>query len=508
MSNPKNSKKIFRIIIVIAVLAIVVVGAYSIHSVSKKLKTQTASMTQTNALATQAVEKSDINSVVSTTGTVQTEKEYTVSVTANQKISKVLVEVGDTVQQDQVLIKYDFETSKKNLDKLLADAKISLETAQLNLKSLNLPATQTELANLENTVVSSEKSIYQAQVELDSNTKKINTTNKDIETARTNMDNSKNLYDIGALSKTDYDKTVTEYDNKLSALDDLETSKKSCEYNISIAQYQLDKAKKDLSRAKNSTKDEADQIKYKQQLLQLDSCNLRIKDLESQMADLKDVSTSPATGVVISKSVEDGDTAAESKELLKVADVTKLIVSTTVSEYDAAKIALGQTVTMQSDGIKDKTYTGKITFIDPVAKKTNSDTLVNIKVSIDNSDAQLKPGFTIDLDILTSSAKNTLCVPTAAILVDKDHNKYVFTLSDDNKLSKKIIKTGVAGDIKVEVKEGLAEGDKVVASPNDTMQDGQSIDPKTGLAVPETTAAGAKNGSGKTSSAESSTKAE
>lgn len=504
MSNSKSNKKSFKIIILISVLVIVGAGGYTVYSTSQKLKTQMASMPQPNALATEAVSKSDISSVVSTTGTVETEKEYTVSVTTNQEISKVLVDVGDKVEKDQVLIEYDFERSKKTLDKSLADAKISLENAELSLQSLDLPATDSQLATLESAVISSEKALYQAKLDLSNNAEKVKATKKDVETAKKDRDNTKSLYDIGAASQTEYDKTVTYYDNKLIELSDLEANQKTCEYNVTLAQYQLDKAKEDLHKTKNSIKTADDQIKLKQQQLNIDSCKLRITDLESQIADLKDVSVSPVTGVVISKSVEDGDIAAESKELIKVADVNKLVVSTTVSEYDAAKIALGQTVTMQSDGIANKVYTGKITFIDPIAKKNNADTIVKIKVSIDNADAQLKPGFTIDLDILTGSATQVLCVPTGAILVDKDHNNYVFTLSADNKLSKKIITTGVSGDLYVEVKEGLSEGENVVSSPSDTMEDGQTINPVTGEPVPETTSAETSE----SSASESSTKAQ
>jgi HlyD family secretion protein len=224
--------------------------------------------------------------------------------------------------------------------------------------------------------------------------------------------------------------------------------------------------------------DTATQVKYEQQKLNIESAQIKIEDLESQIDDLKDVSTSPANGVIISKSVEDGDVAKASTALLKVADVTKLIVDAKVSEYEASQIVIGQTVKITSDGIADKVYNGKVISIEPTAATSGTEVVVPITVSIDNSDLRLRPGYTVDLEITTADAKGVLCVPIASILTEKstENKKYVFTVDENRNLKKAYVTTGVSSDMSIEIKTGLNEGDEVIASPSSSMKEGQSLD--------------------------------
>lgn len=480
MSNPNKKKQIIKTVLILLIICGLGGGGYFTYSKYKQTQAKAAMAEKRSSVnKTQKVTKSDISSIISTTGSVAAQKEYTISLTATQDISKVLVNVGDEVKEGQSLIEYDLDSSKESLEKNLRDAKLSLANAQLNLKTYNLPATDKEIAAFKNAISSAENALYKANLDLDNNTSKISDAKKDVETAKTDLDNNKKLYDIGAISKQDYDKSNDAYETAVKTLSDLQAQQKNYEHSITTAQYNLDKAKNDLDDAINPTMDTATEVKYEQQKLNIESAQIKIEDLQSQIDDLKDVSTSPANGVVISKSVEDGDVAKESTELLKVADVTKLIVDATVSEYEASQIVIGQNVKITSDGIADKIYTGKVISIDPTAASNGSEVVVPIEVSIDNSDSSLRPGYTVDLEITTADAKGVLCVPIASILTEaskSETKKYVFIVDQNKTLKKSYVTTGVSGDMNVEIKEGLNEGDEVIASPSSSLKEGQSLD--------------------------------
>lgn len=517
MSNPNGRKKIIKTVAVIVVICAIGGILYSQYIKNQKKAKEAMAMQNPDAVQTEPVSKQNVSSVISASGTVEAEKVYSISLSNNQEISKVLVNVGDKVSKDQTLIEYDYLSAKEKLDKSLEDANISLRNVELGLKAFNVTKTASEIADLEGAIITAEKNLYQAELDLTTHKnsiaeakKSIETAQRDIEYAQVDIDNAqreletaqkdlesnKQLLDIGAISQSDYDKFQTACDSKETALNnvkkayddkvkakentetnlaDLELKTKTYELSIETAKFAVEKANRDLNEAKNPTLTNDEKIRYEQQKLQVESSKIKIEDIQSQIDDLTDVSVSPIDGVIIEKNVEDGDIAKETEALLKVADVTKLKVSATVSEFDASSIKLGQTVNITSDGIRDKVYTGKIIFIDPQAKKSGDETGVTIDASIENSDDLLKPGFSMDIEILTGEANDALAVPITSILTDEQSQKYVFMVTPENTLKKTIVTTGVYGDMYVEVKSGLSEGDKIVSSPVASMKDGDTI---------------------------------
>lgn len=519
--------------LIITVVAIAIIGGAiaGINTYTKSVKAKaTLAANEAQIVATESVIKQNISSVISATGSVEVEKSYSVSLSTIQEISNVLVDVGDKVTEGQALIEYNYLSSKEDLDKQLEDANISLKNAQLGLQSYDKTKTASEIAELENAIIVAEKDLLQAQLDVKDNQNKIedaqttindaqialetaqkdidyaqidiDDAQKDLDKAKEDLDKNKQLLDIGAISQQEYSQYETAYDDKQKNytdavrkydtavqtkadketayntaqrdLPDLQAKVQSYEYNVKIAEYNLQKAKEDLEEGKNPTLTNDEKVKYEQQKLQIESAKIKIETIQSQIDDLTDVSVSPINGTIIEKNVEDGDVAKESEVLLRIADVSKLKVTATISEYDASDIRLGQRVTMTSDGIRDKTYVGEIIFIDPLAKASNEENVVTVDVSLENSDESLKPGFTMDLEITTAEANDALTVPKSAIATNKDGQKYIFTVVNDI-LKKKIITTGVYGDLYVEITDGVNENDIVVSSPNTSMEDGQSI---------------------------------
>lgn len=532
MSNPNKRKKVIKIVAILA--AIFVVGALAVRTYSKNAseKAKAAmSVANTEAMRQETATKQNLSSMIEATGTVEAEKVYSISLSTIQEISKVLVDVGDIVKKDQPLIEYDYASSKEKLDKELADANLNLKSAQLDLKSYNVPKTADEIADLENEVVNAEKELYQSQLDLTENNNKIeeskttinnvetaianaqrdieyaqtdiDSAQKDLDNAQKDLDNNKSLLDIGAISQKDYEDKQKEYDDKQKAYNDslkiyddkvqakkdkqteydnavrdlpqLEAKTKTYEYNIETAKYKVEKAKRDVTDAKNPKMTNEERINYDKQKLSIESAKIKIESIQSQIDDLTDFSLSPIDGVVIEKNVEDGDAVKESEVLMKVADTNKLKVRVKVSEYDASSIELGQSVNMTSNGIRDKVYTGKVTFIDPSAVKNGDETSVTVDAVIENVDSDLKPGFNMDIQIITGNAQDAVVVPVTSILTDEQSQKYVFVVDDENKLKKSVVKTGLYGDMYVEILEGVTEGQKVMSTPNASMKEGDPV---------------------------------
>lgn len=128
--------------------------------------------------------------------------------------------------------------------------------------------------------------------------------------------------------------------------------------------------------------------------------------------------TSPVDGIVISKSVEVGQTVAASfstPELFSVAeDLTQMEIEASVVEADIAKISVGQKVLFNVDSFVDETFVGQVKQVRNKAVTTSNVVTYSVIIGIDNSDLKLKPGMTANVEIITSEKDNALLVPSAA----------------------------------------------------------------------------------------------
>jgi HlyD family secretion protein len=113
----------------------------------------------------------------------------------------------------------------------------------------------------------------------------------------------------------------------------------------------------------------------------------------------------PFAGIVLSRSVEPGEVVSPSQEVLSMADLSRVDLKVFVGETEIGKIKPGRPVDVKTDTYPDKTYTGHVAFISPQAEftpkiiqthKERVKLVYLVKVSIPNSDLELKSGMPAD----------------------------------------------------------------------------------------------------------------
>lgn len=128
---------------------------------------------------------------------------------------------------------------------------------------------------------------------------------------------------------------------------------------------------------------------------------------------------SPVDGVVISRSVDVGQTVAASFQtptlFVIAADLTKMQIDTTVDEADISTVKVGQDVEFAVDAYPDETFKGRVFQVRNAAVTVQNVVTYDVVVTVDNRDLKLKPGMTADVSIITSQARNVLRVPNAAL---------------------------------------------------------------------------------------------
>lgn len=289
------------------------------------------------------------------------------------------------------------------------------------------------------------------------------------------------------------------------------------EADFQLAEANFEIAKQDLAAAEQSL----EAAKY---ILQ--SANASVAEASENLR--RTTIKAPMNGIVSKLAVEKGETVVgtsqmQGTEMLRIADLSKMEVRVNVNENDIIRINVGDTVEIDVDSYSylDKIFTGKVTQIANSAKdKISSDAVTEFEVRIlilSSSYADLikegtkypfRPGMTASVEIITNTKKNILTVPLAAVTTrpveskegagkeeegdddDKDDSadtgseemeEVVFVLKD-GKATKVKVKTGISDFDRIEILEGLNEGDEVISGPfievSKRLNDGDKVEAK------------------------------
>lgn len=195
--------------------------------------------------------------------------------------------------------------------------------------------------------------------------------------------------------------------------------------------------------------------------------------------------TSPIDGVVLSKSVEEGQTVAASfstPELFTIAqDLTNMQVVADVDEADIGDVKEGERVTFTVDAYPDDTFEGEVKQVRQEATTTNNVVTYEVVISAPNADLKLKPGLTANVTIYTAERKGVLSVPSKALrftpqketvgkmkIVDVANAKNKVWTIEGNSIVAHKVNISMTDGTNTQIVGGIAEGTKVITGLNVT----------------------------------------
>ena len=169
----------------------------------------------------------------------------------------------------------------------------------------------------------------------------------------------------------------------------------------------------------------------------------------------------PYSGVIAEKLVTEGQRIMAGDALYRIADLSVVWVEGEVFERDLPLVRIGQTVEIELEARPGATRRGRVVFLQPtVSAETRT---VRLRVALDNSNGELKPGMYATVRIASVGEVAVLNVPRSAVL-STGRRDLVFVRRADGMLEPRDIVHGIATDDRVEVRSGLREGETVVAS--------------------------------------------
>ena len=255
----------------------------------------------------------------------------------------------------------------------------------------------------------------------------------------------------------------------------------------------------DLVKKQNSSRADLDQAMA---TLHQAEAMVKIKQgaLDKAKADLDHCTiTSPIDGVVISRSVDVGQTVAASLQapvIFAIAqDLSKMQIDTNVAEADVGVVTVDQNVDFTVDAFPARTFHGKVVQVRNAPITVQNVVTYDTVIGVSNDELKLKPGMTANVSVVVAHRDNALQIKNAALRYrppdatpaesrppaiaqpgggkpggprpsagrERRPERTVYVLRNGSKRPQAVqIKTGISDGVVTEVLEGVNEGDRVV----------------------------------------------
>jgi Cu(I)/Ag(I) efflux system membrane fusion protein len=171
----------------------------------------------------------------------------------------------------------------------------------------------------------------------------------------------------------------------------------------------------------------------------------------------------PQDGEIVERTAVNGMRAAPGDVLFRIADHDVVWVLVDIAERDLSLIAVGQGASVRLRAYPDRIFNGKVTLIYPhLMAETRT---ARIRIELPNPDEALRPDMYADVEITTGTEAPVVTVSSSAV-IDSGERQIVLLDKGDGRFEPRPVKLGRRGDGRIEIKEGLAENDRVVVSAN------------------------------------------
>jgi HlyD family secretion protein len=290
------------------------------------------------------------------------------------RISWICCGEGDTVRENQVVIRLESDDIKASV----AQAVAGVELAKADIKTAE--------ASIEN----SRANIRSADADMKSAAADVEKARAQMEESKREAERAKELFAKEFLSRESRDQAVTSYEANTASYD-------SSKEKLNAAGSKKDAAVSQLNVA----------------VSQMNSSKAMLKQAEANLAFYRSklddtVIRTPVTGTVIFKALEKGETVSPGVTILTVVDLSSLYARVDIDETKIGWVALNSPAFVTVEGLPGKIFKGSISEIGRYAEFATQRDVVRgrediktfrVKVMVEGADGILKPGMTVDVEI-------------------------------------------------------------------------------------------------------------
>ena len=239
-------------------------------------------------------------------------------------------------------------------------------------------------------------------------------------------------------AQTNYDREKALFDKKLVSAEEFDQVRQS-----------LDQAKEEKDAADESLEVIRDGVSRRNATASSTLIRSTITGL------ILDVPVKVGNSVIQSNTFNDGTTIAT------IADMNDLIFRGSLDETEVGKVKEGTPMQITIGALQDVTMNAVLEYIAPKAVKQNGANQFEIKAAVSLLDnVTVRSGYSANAEIILEHADSVVAVPEGAIAFEGD-STFVYLVKDDGKYERHHVTTGLSDGVRIEIKEGLREGEKV-----------------------------------------------
>lgn len=200
----------------------------------------------------------------------------------------------------------------------------------------------------------------------------------------------------------------------------------------------------------------------------LELAKARLAEAEANLALLLQrlhdtVIVAPFSGMVVKKFVNEAEIVSSGVPVIALMDIDRVKTEVEIPETSLTAVKQGTPVAVALDALPGEVFRGAVSRLNPRINRQSR--AFKAEIDIANPGRRIKPGMFARITIATEAVQNVIVIPQQALVVDERGAAAVFAIRNDRTVLL-AIKTGLAGEGLVEVREGLAAGDRVVIGGN------------------------------------------
>jgi HlyD family secretion protein len=362
-------------LIVVVLAAVLITGGYLYsQSVGNRSPFRTAS-----------INRGPLTAAISASGTLNAVITVQVGSQVSGNIKELLADFNSQVEKGQVIARIDPEIFQAKVNQ--AKAQLEAARAAVQNQQAAVEKTRADLANAQAALASARAQTAKAQVA--------------VVDGRRNAGRQQELHRRELIAQSDLDAAQVQLDSAMAQHEANIAQERaqgaavrSAEAQLKVADAQLDNAKAQVAQ---------------------NQAALRQSEIDLEHT----VIVAPVDGVVVSRTVDVGQTVAASLQaptLFTIAqDLTKMQVDTNVAEADVGRVQLNQRVTFTVDAFPGRVFRGEVVQIRKAPQILQNVVTYDVVVSAPNGELILLPGMTANVRIVTDQKESVLLIPNAAL---------------------------------------------------------------------------------------------
>jgi len=369
--------------------------------------------------------------VVDATGRVVPEREVEIKCKASGEVTKLPVEISQTVKEGELLLQLDPVDEERAVKR--GKAALSMARAKVAQARLNLTIAERDYTSEQTRAISAEKSAHAKALEAEAKEGRIATL---LEKKMASIEELEGMKSANAAAQADWQSASARVND------------------IASKKAEIEARQQDITMAEAQAETEA----------------LSLSDAEQRLSDT--TVTAPLDGVISSRNVQIGQIIASGinnvgggTTVLTLADLTRLYVLVSVDESDIGRVAAGQAAKITVDAYPDEVFSGEVVLVATKGVTTSNVVTFEVKVEVTGDNRTLlKPEMTANVSIVTKNKLDSLLVPVTA-LERKKGQSWITVLMKDGTSNRRMVTIGDSNGEFVEIIKGVEIGEVVLLAP-------------------------------------------